>query len=130
MQFFLIFNSKLRIFHYILDETSRIADELAPTQLPENFIEGDILRNAIVASDPSVKGEIDRLGNFRGESGRYAIHPYMLYKKESDLLVFHTCATSRRVPSASYHRCFVIDTPQPGTGVGRPRALREIRGAK
>ena len=176
MQFFLVFNPKLRIFHYILDETSRIPDELAPAersdriligkrtgfafyrdhrfdrkimigafdsnsqnntyfdgpfdQLPENFIEGDMLRNAIIASDPSVRGEIDRLGHFRDGSGRYAIHPYMLYKKESDLLVFHACATNRRVPAASYHRCFVIDTPTSGTGVGRPQALRDIRGAK
>jgi hypothetical protein len=175
LQFFLVFNSKLRVFHYILDETSRVADEFSPAehsdriligkrtgfafyrdhrldrkimigafdsnsknntyfdgpfdQLPENFIEGENLRNAIIASDPTVKGEIDRLGNFHDNSGRYAIHPYMVYRKESDLLVFHACATDRRVPAASYHRCFVVDVPPDG-GIGRPLALREIRGAK
>jgi hypothetical protein len=176
MQFFLVFNPKLRIFHYILDETSRMPDELAAAersdriligkrtgfafyrdhrlerkimigafdsnsqnntwfdgpfdQIPENFIEGDILRDAIVASDPTVRGEIDRLGNFVDGSGRYAIHPYMLYKTENDLLVFHACATNRRVPAVSYYRCFVIEPPRPGGGVGRPLALRDIRGAK
>jgi hypothetical protein len=33
-------------------------------QLPENFIDGEALREAILAADPSVKGKIDRLGNF------------------------------------------------------------------
>ena len=176
IRFFLVFNSRLRIFHFILDETtSGVPDELVAAersdriligkrtgfafyrdhrldrkimigafeanslnntyfdgpfdQLPENFIEGEVLRSALIAADPTVKGEIDRLGHFSDGSGRYAINPYMLYRKESDLLVFHTCATSKRVPAASYHRCFVIDVP-PSGGVGTPLALRNIRGGK
>src|SRR6185295_3505585 len=54
-------------------------------QLPENFIEGDSLRQAIIASDPSVKGQIDRLGNFADGEGRYLIHPYMLYRRQAEL---------------------------------------------
>src|SRR6266567_4149542 len=105
IRFFLVYNAKLRIFHYILDETVKVADEFMPTrqtdrlligkrtgfafyrdhrldrkiligayelnstvnnyfdgpfdQLPENFIEGDALYNAIVASDPDAKGKIN-----------------------------------------------------------------------
>jgi hypothetical protein len=98
-------------------------------QLPENFIEGDILRDAIIAADPEVKGEIDRLGHFLDGSGRYAVHPYMLYKKVDDLYVMHRCATDRRVPAAAYYRCFVIVISGLGD-VGRPLALRNLRGSR
>ena len=57
-------------------------------QLPENFIEGEALREAILAADPSVKGKIDRLGNFADGLGRYLIHPYLLYRQAGDLAVF------------------------------------------
>lgn len=77
-------------------------------QLPENFIAGEALRDAILAVDPGVKGQIDRLGNFADDSGRYLIHPYRLYRSERDLAVFHRCATSRRVPAADRPRCFVM----------------------
>jgi hypothetical protein len=96
-------------------------------QLPDNFVEGETLRQAIVDSDPMVKGKIDRLGYFLDDEARYAISPYMQYRSENDLLAVHRCATDRRVPAAAYYRCFVMDESGPRT-VGRPLALRELRG--
>ena len=181
IRFFLVYNAKLRIFHYILDETVKVADEFMPTrqtdrlligkrtgfafyrdhrldrkiligayelnstvnnyfdgpfdQLPENFIEGDALYNAIVASDPDAKGKINRLGHYLDGSGRYSIHPYPLYRKETDLRAVHRCATNRRIPAAAYYACFVFDEddqpnpsaqPQAMKKKSRPRAIREV----
>ena len=173
VRFFLVYNSRAKVFHYILDETAPVTDGLEPSprsdhllvgkrtgfayyrdhrldrkiligvfeqnvrlnnyfdgpfdQLPDNFIEGETLRQAIIDSDPSVKGKIDRLGYFPKEDIRYAISPYMQYRSESDLLQVHRCATDRRVPAAAYYRCFVMDDAGPRT-VGRPVALRQLRG--
>jgi hypothetical protein len=51
----------------------------------------------------------------------------MQYRSDSDLLQVHRCATDRRVPAVAYYRCFVMDEAGPRT-VGRPLALRELRG--
>jgi len=173
VRFFLVYNSKLKIFHFILDETEKVADDLRPSarsdriligrrtgfafyrdhrlerkimigafegnsrlnnyfdgpfdQLPENFIEGEDLRQAIVEADPSVKGQIGRLGHFHDGEGRYLIHPYMLYRRESDLLAVHKCATGKlRAPT--YYRCFVSDAEgQDGPG-GSPAPAQKKRG--
>jgi len=153
IRFLLVYNTRLKAFHYILDETVNVADEFYAAkrvdrivigrrtgfafyrdhrldrkiligafegntrvnnwfdgpfdQLPENFIEGEDLREAIIAADPSVKGQIDRLGHYLKEEGRYVISPYMHYKAESDLLRIHACASSR-LKRPNYHRCFVV----------------------
>lgn len=172
IRFFLVYNTRARVFHYILDETVPVADQLERSarsdrllvgkrtgfafyrehridrkilvgvfeenvrlnnyfdgpfdQLPDNFIEGETLRQAIIDSDPSVRGMIDRLGYFlKKEDARYAIGPYMQYRNESDLLQVHRCATDRRVPAAAYYRCFMMDEAGP-RAVGRPLALREL----
>jgi hypothetical protein len=155
IRFFLLYNSTLKIFHYVLDETTKVPDEFFKTsradrilvgrrtgfafyrdhrldrkiligafeansvlntyfdgpfdQLPENFIEGESLREAIVDADPSAKGKISRLGHYSDGSGRYVIHPYMLYRKESDLYRAHRCATSKARRAADYYRCFDLD---------------------
>lgn len=173
VRFFLVYNSKAKVFHYILDETAPVSDQLEPArrsdrlllgkrtgfayyrdhridrkiligvfeqnirlnnyfdgpfdQLPDNFIEGETLRQAIVDSDPDVKGMIDRLGYFQKDDTRYAISPYMQYRNENDLLQVHRCANDRRIPASSYYRCFAMDEVGPNT-VGRPMALRELRG--
>jgi hypothetical protein len=173
VRFFLVYNAKTKVFLYILDETAKVPDELAPLsrakrllvgkrtgfayyrdqrldrkilvgvfdqnvrlnnyfdgpfdQLPDNFIDGETLRQAIVDSDPEVKGKVDRLGYFQDGEARYAISPYMQYRSENDLLQVHRCATDRRVPTSAYYRCFVMDEVGPRT-VGRPLALRELRG--
>jgi hypothetical protein len=152
--FFFIYNARLKVFHFILDETERTGDELYPSasspriligrrtgfafyrdhlrdrkiligafepnsrvnnyfdgpfdQLPENFIDGEALREAIIDADPGARGRIDRLGNFTAEEGRYLIHPYMLYRRESDLGRIDRCAQARE-KRADYYRCFVVD---------------------
>ncbi len=172
IRFFFVYNSKLKIFHYILDETARVPEEFFPLarggriligkrtgfafyrdlrldrkiligafeansrlnnyfdgpfdHLPENFIEGEALREAIVEADPSAKGKIDRLGEFTDGSGRYLIHPYLLYRKPSDLYVFQRCATDRRIRQAAYYSCFVIDNDEQDNANPRPIALKRL----
>lgn len=171
IRFFLMYNTRLKIFLYILDETVKVADDLVPSartdrilvgrrtgfafyrdlrldrkimigafeensrinnyfdgpfdQLPENFIAGEELREAMIGADPTAKGQINRLGNYADGAGRFLIHPYLLYKTERDLYVFHECATNRKVPAAAYYTCFVIDETSP---TDRPLALTRRSG--
>jgi hypothetical protein len=166
--FFLVFNTRAKVFHYLLDETGRVADVLMPAaasdrilvgkrtgfgfyrdgdrkiligvnarqsrlntvfdgpfdQLPENFIEGDTLRDAIVAADPRMKGKVDRLGYFGDGLNRFLIHPYLPYREVGDLGVFHRCATSKSVPAAERPRCFVVDDQEAQRRNPRPLALK------
>src|SRR5262249_38341963 len=131
VRFFLIYNARLKIFHYVLDESAPAADALFAVegrdriligkrtgfafyrdhrldrkiligvylrnaelntyfdgpfdQLPDNFVEGETLREALVAVDPSLKGKIDRFGAWPGGEERYMIAPYVMYEKASDL---------------------------------------------
>jgi hypothetical protein len=169
VRFFFVYNSKLKVFVYVLDETVNVADGFSPAlrtdriligkrtgfafyrdhrlnrkiligafksnslvnnyfdgpfdQLPENFLEGQTLHDLIVDADPSVKGKIDRLGRYLDGSGRYLVHPYLLYQKERDLSVIHQCATSKRIPPAAYYACFVFDYDNHDNPNGRPLAL-------
>ena len=70
------------------------------------------MREAILESDPSARGQIDRLGNYTKEEGRYLIHPYMLYRKQQDLNRVHACATAGVRRLATYHRCFVVEAEE------------------
>ena len=168
IRFFLVFNTRLKVFHYVLDETAGVADALSPAafsdriligkrtgfafyrdgtrkilvgvserqsrlntyydgpfdQLPENFIEGDALREAIEAADPGVKGKIDRLGYFPDRLNRYLIHPYLPYREVGDLAVFHRCMTSKAVAPADRPRCLVIDDEEAQRRHPRPLALK------
>jgi hypothetical protein len=155
IRFFLVFNRRLKLFHYILDETIDVADQFVHTvatdrivigkrtgfayyrdhkldrriligvfegnsrvnnyfdgpfdQLPDNFIEGEALRDAILAVTPQLAGKIDRYGIHPGREDRYMIAPYRHYRTEDDLLIFHNCATDKRIPAARYYECFVFD---------------------
>ena len=167
IRFFLVFNARLRVFHYLVDETVAPADEWVAEmngailiskrtgfafyrdgerkiligvnernsrlnnafdgpfdQLPENFIQGEALREAIVTADPGAKGRIDRLGNFFDGSGRYLIHPYLLYRAPADLAVFHHCTTAKAVAAAQRPRCFVISDAQSRSRKPLPLALQ------
>src|SRR5207253_6833773 len=108
---------RLKLFHYILDETVEMADQFARAaatdriligkrtgfayyrehrldrkiligvfdgnsqvnnyfdgpfdQLPDNFIEGEALREAILAAEPKLAGEIARYGIWPGGQCRY-----------------------------------------------------------
>jgi hypothetical protein len=168
IRFFLVYNSKLKIFHYILDETVKVADELVPSrrskrlligkrtdfafyqdhhldrkimvgayeanirannyfdgpfdQLPDNFIEGETLRAIILTLEPGLKGQIDRFGGSPDGSIRYMIAPYLAYRTEADLYVFHRCATSKKSAGTAYYNCFVSDrVSKPTSGGGSRR---------
>jgi hypothetical protein len=165
VRFFFVFNRKLKVFHFLLDETAKLPDRLAPhpatdriligrrtgfafyrlddrkvligvnarqsrlntyydgpfDQLPENFIEGDALQQAIVAANPEMRGRIDRLSFFPDGNNRFLIHPYLPYREVSDLVIFHRCVTSVRAAQRS--RCFVVDDEEAQRPHPRPLAL-------
>ena len=155
IRFFLVFNRKLKVFHYILDETIEVADQFIHIpdadritigkrtgfaffsdlkldrriligvfegnsrvnnyfdgpfdQLPDNFIEGDALRDAILAVDPQFAGKIDRFGISPGGTERYLIAPYRSYRTDEDLLIFNDCANDKKMAAEKYYECFVFD---------------------
>lgn len=76
-------------------------------QLPDNFIEGNVLREALVALSPEVDGQIDRLGNSKDLMGRMLVDPYILYEEEADLSLFDECAAAA-VDTETYYPCFAI----------------------
>jgi hypothetical protein len=167
VRFFLIYNSKLRIFHYLLDETVPVTDQFfSPSrtdriligkrtgfafyrdhhlnrkiligvhesnvrlntyfdgpfdQLPDNFIEGEALRDAILQIRPGLKGHIDRFGSDPKGEVRFMIAPYLPYFKVDDLYAFHRCATSK-LRAATYYDCFVSDKLEDHSGFGPTRS--------
>jgi hypothetical protein len=158
IRFFLVFDKRLKIFHFILDETVKVADQFEPTkksdriligkrtgfafyrdhlrerkimigafegnmvtnsyfdgpfdQLPDNFIQGDMLKDAIIAAAPEMKGRIDRFGAWGDGSERFAIDPYIAYRMLDDLSMFDDCAQARQKQPHSYYLCFAIDYDQ------------------
>jgi hypothetical protein len=165
IRFFLVFNRKLKVFHFIRDETAEVADRLVAAQatdrilvgkrtgfafyrdakldrkiligafdgnvrvnnyfdgpfdqLPDNFIVGETLRDAILAVEPELKDKVDRFGVFP-DGARFLIGPYRRYRTADDLMVFHACATDKRVAAERYYECFVFDR-QSGTVAARLR---------
>jgi len=160
VRFLLVYNPKLKAFHYLLDETITPNETFKPApstdrilignrtgfafyrdhklnrkiligiyegnsrvnnyydgpfdQLPDNFLVGNVLHDAILDVAPYLKGRIDRYGSsFDGET-RYMIAPYAQYSVEEDLMMFHRCATSKDVPADQYHLCFVYDDSEGG----------------
>jgi hypothetical protein len=166
IRFFLVFNTRLRIFHYVLDETEKVGDAFfSPKksdriligkrtgfafykdhrlsrkiligafegnmrannyfdgpfdQLPDNFVEGDSLRQAILAVQPALKGQIDRFGSAPDGGIRFMIGPYMPYQAITDLDSIHACALKRQ-KQPDYHRCFVTDDESGGMVAPRPK---------
>jgi hypothetical protein len=170
IRFFLIFNAKLKLFHYILDETIKPADVFVPTpvgdsriligkrtgfavyrdqrrdrkiligvfqdnvtannyldgpfdQMPDNFIDGDKFRDALVAVEPDLKGQINRYGSF-ANGARFAVEPYMEYRSPKELAIFDRCATSKRIPAERYAACFALPLAGSHDAKARPLALR------
>jgi hypothetical protein len=78
-------------------------------QLPDNFIEGETLRDALLQVQPSLKGQIDRFGGSPDGEVRYMIAPYRLYKEEREFDGMLRCA-ARQQPANKYYRCFVFDS--------------------
>jgi hypothetical protein len=166
IRFFLVFNEKRKVFHYVLDETGKIDDQLEPSiltdrvligrrtgfayyrdhrterkiligvheanarvnnyfdgpfdQLPDNFIEGENLRSAILDIEPSLQGKIDRYGAAADGSSRYMIAPYRHYTYEDELLYFHNCATWPKLKPDVYPSCFVYVELPPDSGRKTP----------
>ena len=155
VRFLMVYNQKLKAFHYLLDETITPNESFTPSpstdriligkrtgfafyrdhkldrkiligvfegnsrvnnyydgpfdQLPDNFLDGNSLHDAILDVAPHLKGRIDRYGSsFDGET-RYMVAPYTHYAAEDDLMMFHRCATSKDVPADQYHLCFVYE---------------------
>lgn len=151
LRFFLVFNRRAKVFHYLLDETAAVADRFTGIatsdrlsigvrtgfafytdhranrkllvgvfaenvrlnnyfdgpfdQLPDNFIIGDALRNAILVAEPKLAGEIGRLGHFR-DGTRYLIAPYIDYLDLTDLTPIDRCAKRRVGQELAYAACF------------------------
>lgn len=176
IRFFLVFNSRLKLFHYILDETVKVPDELTRAkatdriligtrtgfafyrdaqrerkiligvyegntlsnnyfdgpfdQLPDNFLKGDELLQAILEVAPNLKGTLDRFGGSFDGSERFLIAPYASYLAEADLLPIHQCAAGRRGKKEDYYECFVIDMEAPPEPpAGRTKAKQKGKGA-
>jgi len=164
--FYLVFNTRLKIFHYVLNESDKVADSFfSPKgrdrilvgkrtgfafykdhrlnrkiligafdgnmrannyfdgpfdQLPDNFIEGETLREAILSVRPQLKGQIDRFGGAPDGSIRFMIGPYMPYQALTDLNDIDTCA-KRKQKRADYYRCFVSDDESGGMVARKPK---------
>lgn len=106
-------------------------------QLPDNFIKGEELREAILEVEPALAGKIDRFGGSADGSDRFLISPYTHYRSEADLQVFDDCATSKAVPAALYHACFVIEhrqeaaaEPPPAAAKRKPKGKKTARAGK
>jgi hypothetical protein len=170
VRFFFVFNDRLKVFHYILDETIKPADVFVPApvghgriligkrtgfavyldrqrarkiligvdhanveannyldgpfdQMPDNFIQGDAYRSAILALEPDLKGKINRYGSF-ADGERFAVAPYMEYSKPSDLEIFDRCATSGRIPPQRYAACLALPIEGNHGPHARPMAWR------
>jgi hypothetical protein len=170
IRFFLVYNSKLKVFHYILDETVTVADEFFESwrsnriligkrtgfafyrdrrlerkilvgvyegncrlntyfdgpfdQLPDNFIEGETLRQAILEISPGLKGKIDRFGSSPNGEVRFLIRPYATYRTESELYGVDKCARAR-VRAASYYECFEAEPADRGLDVTHTDARKK-----
>jgi hypothetical protein len=155
VRFFLIYNSAIKNFLFLLDETVNVTDDFLDgpqgdrvlvgkrtgfvfyrdqrrerkiligvygenvevnnyydgpfDQLPDNFIEGETLRNAILEVAPHLKGRIDRFGGTPDGVWRYTIAPYLVYKDVEEFDRVDRCATRTRGSDATYYRCFILD---------------------
>jgi hypothetical protein len=74
-------------------------------QLPDNYVEGDALLDALLQIDPSMKGKVDRYGSNPNGEVRYAITTYKFYSEPRDLQPIVECADKETDP-AKYYACF------------------------
>lgn len=173
VRFFMVFNPKLKLFHYFLDETVTPNDIFVPApvgdgriligkrtgfavyrdpqherkiligvfhdnvvannyldgpfdQMPDNFVEGDTYRNAIITVAPDVKGKINRYGSFP-DGARFAVEPYMEYRNPKELAIFDRCANDRHIPAARRDACFALPLDGPHDARARPIAMMSRR---
>lgn len=72
-------------------------------QLPDNFLKGDELRDALLLVHPELKGKIDRFGSTFDGTSRELIAPYMEYDTIEDLVLGEACAVEE--PDKSVIEC-------------------------
>jgi len=92
-------------------------------QMPDNFLEGETLRNAILKVQPNLKGKIDRFGGTPDGETRYGIGPYKQYKDVREFDTVARCASRKHVSSAAYYGCFILNR-KPQNITARPDKLR------
>jgi len=80
-------------------------------QLPDNFIPGEELRAAIIAKHPELDGQIDRLGAFRVQEGRFLVNPYINYDYPGELERFLRCGDAA-LDVAKFYVCLAPGEPQ------------------
>jgi len=83
-------------------------------QLPDNFLKGNVLHNAIITASPEMKGHIDRFGNSPDGETRYLIAPYLQYTEEEDLAMIDQCTAEEKPPV--YYNCFSFVGLEDGGG--------------
>lgn len=98
-------------------------------QLPDNFIEGETLRQAILEVQPDLKGHIDRFGSAPSGEVRYMIDTYLPYRSVAELYPYRSCA-SKRIESANYYDCFVFSKLRAGKSAGRRGSGAKSSGTK
>ncbi len=152
LQFFLIYNRPVKIFHYVLNQLKRVpdilvADKMRPRikvaqrsgfafyqdhikdrliligvyehnaalnnyfdgpfdQLPDNFIKGDMLKEALIDQSPGRAGTIDRYGKAPDGNRRISISPYLDYLSRDELYGFDDCAQKYKNTPGEYYSCF------------------------
>ncbi len=67
-------------------------------QLPDDFIDGESLRSAILKQRPQLAGKIDRFGNLEGGENRVLIAPYATYHSPDDIKQLSRCIARSGVP--------------------------------
>ncbi len=94
-------------------------------QLPDNYIEGDSLLDALLQIEPSMKGHVDRYGSDPSGEVRYAITTYRYYSDVEDLKPIVDCAAKTNDP-AQYYSCFNVPDEHDSLdekGEGLPKAF-------
>lgn len=89
-------------------------------QLPDNFIEGNTLHDALLQIGPWMEGKIDRYGSVPDGSERYAVTPYMYYDRLEDMKSIEECAKGNDDPE-KYFGCFNIVMPDDGPPGEEPK---------
>ncbi len=74
-------------------------------QLPDNYVQGNALLDALLIVDPTLKGRVDRYGSDPSGEVRYAITTYKYYDNVEDLKPILDCAAKNSDP-AIYYACF------------------------
>ncbi len=99
-------------------------------QLPDNFIEGETLRGAILKIQPELKGQIDRFGGRPDGEVRYTIAPYLVYERLAEFNRADRCALRNRSSDAAYYRCFVLNDEKQDLRAPPPASERPAKARK